>query len=84
MVFKTTNRLIRVIKVDKWTTAVWYLYGLYELVMHFGLTSALAIFQDMKNHIFKDLLDEGVVGYIDVIVIYTTIDEQHELLVIEF
>jgi hypothetical protein len=40
------------------------------MVMPFGLNNASATFQDMMNYILKDLLDEGVVVYIDVVLIY--------------
>jgi hypothetical protein len=63
--------LIRVKKGDEWNTAFRWRYGLYEfMVMPFGLTNAPATFQDLINHILKDLLDEGVVVYIDDGLIY--------------
>jgi hypothetical protein len=53
------------------------------MVIPFGLTNALAIFQDMMNHILKDLLDEGVVVYIDDVLTYAQTEEIHDLLVKE-
>jgi hypothetical protein len=62
--------LIRVKNGDKWKSAFLYHYGLYEfMVMPVGLTDPLATFQDMIHHILKDLLDEGVVIYLDEILI---------------
>jgi hypothetical protein len=59
-------------------------YGLYEfIVMRFGPTNARATFQDMMNDIFKDLLDEGVVIYIDVVLSNAQTEEQDDLLVKE-
>jgi hypothetical protein len=42
-----------------------------------------ATFQDMMNHILKDLLDEGVIVYIDDVLIVTKTEEKHNLLVKE-
>jgi hypothetical protein len=53
------------------------------MVMPFGLTNAPATLQDMMNHFLKDLVDEGVVVYIDDIVIYTKMEEKQDLLVKE-
>jgi len=39
--------------------------------MPFGLTNTPSTFQDMMNHIFSDLLDVGVLAYMDDILIYT-------------
>jgi hypothetical protein len=69
---------------DEWKTAFRYRYGLYKfLVMSFGLTNAPASFQDMMNHILKELLDKGVVDYIDDILIYAKNTEQYDKLVEE-
>jgi hypothetical protein len=46
-----------------------------------GLTNASASFQDMMNHILKDLLDKGIVVYIDDILIYGKTEEKHDALV---
>jgi hypothetical protein len=63
--------LIGIKEGDEWKPAVDCHYGLYQFpVMPFGLTNAPARFQDMMNHILKDLLDTGVVIYIDDILIY--------------
>jgi hypothetical protein len=51
--------------------------------MLFGLTNALATFQDMMNHIFRDLLDQGVIAYIDDVLIYAETEEKHNELVKE-
>ena len=45
--------------------------------MPFGLTNAPATFQDLINDTLRELLDEGIVVYLDDILIYagTTLKE---------
>ncbi|KAH8144329.1 uncharacterized protein LAJ45_11691 [Morchella importuna] len=57
-------------------------YGVYQYnVMPFGLCNAPSAFQAMINDVLKELLDEGVVVYIDDILIYSETEEEHERLV---
>jgi hypothetical protein len=60
------------------------LVQLYQfMVTPFGLTNAPATFQDMMNHILKDLLDNGLIVYIDDILINAKLTEKYVLIVIE-
>jgi hypothetical protein len=69
---KNGFNLIRIKEGDEWKTAFSTRYGQYEyLVMPFGLCNVPATFQRMMNEIFHDILDEGVVAFIDDILIYT-------------
>jgi hypothetical protein len=59
-------------------------YRHYEyLVIPFGMANASASFQNIINEIFKDMIDLGVVAYIDDILIYSQTKEEHEKLVKE-
>jgi len=49
--------------------------------MPFGLTNALSTFQDMMNHVLSDVLDIGVLAYMDDILIYAKTEEEHDELV---
>src|SRR5437588_12919396 len=70
--------LLRIAKGDEWKTAFRCRYGLYEYtVMPFKLCNAPSTFQSMINDIFHDLLDEGVVVYLDDILIYNEDEEAH-------
>jgi hypothetical protein len=59
-------------------------YGYYEyLVMAFRMTNAPASFQNMINEIFKDMINLGVVAYIDDTLIYSQTKQEHEKLIKE-
>jgi hypothetical protein len=61
---------------------IWY--GLYEYtIMRFGLSNAPATFQNMMNYIFQDLLDIGLIVYLDDILIYAKTEEEHDHIVTE-
>jgi hypothetical protein len=54
-------------------------YGHYEfLVMSFGLINVPAIFMDTMNRAFHDYLDRFTVVFIDDILIYSKMPEEHE------
>ncbi|KAH0607133.1 uncharacterized protein H6S33_003121 [Morchella sextelata] len=79
---KNGFNLIRIAEGDEWKTAFRTRYGLYQYnVMPFGLCNAPSAFQAMINDVLKELLDEGVVVYIDDILIYSETEKEHELLV---
>ncbi|GAQ92139.1 putative retrotransposon protein [Klebsormidium nitens] len=59
-------------------------YGHFEwLVLPFGLTNAPAAFVDLMHTVFPDLLDQGVVIFLDDILIYSDSAEEHERLLRE-
>jgi hypothetical protein len=79
---KNGYNLIRIKPGDEWKTAFKTRYGLYEYtVMPFGLSNAPATFQNMMNHIFRDLLDLGLIVYLDDILIYAEAEEEHDRIV---
>jgi len=79
MDLKNRFHLIRVREGDEWKTGFRTRYGLFEFqVMPFGLINAPSTFQDMMNHIFSDMLDVGVLAYMDDILIYADTEERHD------
>jgi len=84
MDLKNGFHLIRIKEGDEWKTAFRTRYGLYKfLVMPFGLTNAPATFQDMMNHIFRDMIDLGLLAYKDDLLIYAKTVEEHDDIVRE-
>jgi len=70
--------LVRITLGDEWKTAFWTHYRSFDfLVMHFGLTNALATFQCLMNTIFADCLDTFIVIYLDNILIFSKNPEEH-------
>jgi hypothetical protein len=54
-------------------------YGHYEfVVVPFGLTNAPNIFMCLMNGVFRDFLDKFVIKFLDDIIIYSKIEEEHE------
>ena len=70
--------LLRVAAGDEWKTAFRTRYGLFEcMVVPFGLTNAPASFQHLMNDILRDVLDVTVSCYLDDILIYSDVIEDH-------
>jgi hypothetical protein len=54
-------------------------YGLYEyIMMSFGLTNAPAYFMYLMNKVFMEYLDKFVVAFINDILIFSKMKEEHE------
>jgi len=70
---------VRIKPGDEWKAVFRTNRGLFKLlVMFFGITNSLATFQTMMNNIFRNLIAEGiVVVYLDDILIFTKIEEEH-------
>ena len=74
---------IRIKPRDEWKAAFHTNHGLFEpLVMFFRMTNSPAIFQTMMNDIFRTLIAEQImVVYLDDILIFTEIEEEHKQVV---
>jgi hypothetical protein len=69
---------VRIAEEDIPKTAFNTRYGHFEwVVLCFGLTNAPATFQALMNDIFRDLLDDFVVVYLDDILIYSRTADEH-------
>ncbi|GBG79852.1 hypothetical protein CBR_g30117 [Chara braunii] len=69
---------IRVAAADQLKTAFRSRFGQYEFtVMQFGLTNAPATFQRTMNDIFRDILEQYVLVYLDDILVYSRTLEEH-------
>ena len=63
---------------DRVKTSFTCRYGTYQFtVMPFGLTGAPSMFQRVMNNIFFDLLDKGVLVYLDDVLVYSKTVEEH-------
>jgi hypothetical protein len=75
---RAAYNLVRIKKGDEWKTAFRCRYGHFEYqVMPFGLTNAPATFQQIMNDIFRDMLDQFIVIYIDDLLIYSRDPAEH-------
>jgi len=84
MDLKNRFNLIRICEGEEWKNAFRTRYGLFEFkVMPFGLTNGPSTFQDMMNHILSDVLNIGVLAYMDDIFVYGKTRQEHNDLVKE-
>jgi len=51
--------------------------------MPFGLTNAPSTFQDMMYHVFSNMIDLGLLVYMDDLLIYAKTEEEYDLRVKE-
>jgi len=74
--------VIRMAEGEEWKTGCKSRYSLYEYtVMLLGICNAPSTFQSRINDVFRDMLDVGVIAYMDDILIYTETVEEHVALV---
>lgn len=77
---RSACNVIRIKEGVEWKTAFLTTRGHYEhLVMRYGLANSPTVFQSFINEIFRDLLNQYVVAYIDNILIYSKSEEEHIL-----
>ena len=59
-------------------TAFHTYYGLYKwTVLLMGLTNALAMFMRAMNNLFTDLLDRGIIVFLDDVLVYSYTSDEH-------
>ncbi|GKB11195.1 putative reverse transcriptase domain-containing protein [Tanacetum coccineum] len=77
--FRSGYHKLRVHEDDIPKTAFRTRYGHFEFtVMSFGLTNASVVFMDLMNQVCRPYLDKFVIVFIDSILIYSRIKEEHE------
>jgi len=76
---------VRIKKEDEWKTVFTISEGSFEpMVMFFGLTNLLAIFQTIINELLRDLINiEKVAVFIDDMIIGMEIEEGHNEIVVK-
>ncbi|KAL0173533.1 hypothetical protein M9458_029501, partial [Cirrhinus mrigala] len=75
---RSAYNLIRIREGDEWKTAFSTTSGHYEYrVMPFGLANSPSYFQAFINEVFRDMLNQWVIVYIDDILIYSDSYSEH-------
>ena len=75
---RNAYHLVRIREGDEWKTAFNTPTGHWEyLVMLFGLTYTLAVFQTLVNDVLRDMINKFVFVYLDDILIFSKNPEEH-------
>ena len=76
---------IRIKEGDEWKAVFTIPEGSFELiVMFFGITNSLAMFQTMINEVLRDLINMGkVAAFIDNVIVGMETEEEHDEIVAE-
>ncbi len=75
---RNAYNLIRIREGDEWKTAFSTTNGHYEyLVMPFGLVNSPSVFQAFINDVFRDMLGQWAIVYMDDILVYSDTLDSH-------
>jgi len=76
---------VRIKEGDKWKTVFSMPEGAFKpIVIFFGLTNSLAMFQIIMNDLLRDMIEKGeVAAFIDDVMIVTETEEGHDEIVEE-
>jgi hypothetical protein len=70
---------VRIKEEDINTTTFRTIYGHFEfMVVPFGLSNALEVFMCLMNGVFREFLDKFVIVFLDIILIYSKSEEEHD------
>jgi hypothetical protein len=76
---RSRSHHVRIKKEDINKTTFRTRYGNYEfVVMPFGLSIAPSVFMCLMNGIFRNYLDKFVIVFLDEILVYSKLEEEHE------
>ena len=75
---RNAYHLVQIQEGDEWKTAFNTSTGHWEyLVMPFGLTKAMAVFQSLVNDVLSDMINKFVFIYLDDILIFSKDPKEH-------
>jgi hypothetical protein len=76
---RSSYHLVRIKEEDISKTTFRTRYGHYEfMIVLFGLSNSSVVFMYLMNGVFREYLDKVIIMFLDDILIYSNIEEEHE------